>query len=56
MSTHNKGFDKNLTKRIIQLSSNTHFISSSVKYYVVNITTGRHASVSESLFEYSGML
>ena len=29
MSTHNKGFYEDLSKIIVQLSSNTHFISSS---------------------------
>ena len=32
MSTHNKGFNEDLTKIIFQLSSNTHLISSSVCY------------------------
>ena len=34
MSNHNIGFYEDLTKIILELSSNTHLISSAVSYYV----------------------
>ena len=37
MSTHNIGFDEDLTKIIFQLSSNTHLISSSVAFAVITL-------------------